>query len=578
MDKKTVAGMILIAIIIIAWPFYTKLISPEPVVVKYTADSATVRIDTINSTTSKIDTGTIIAKSVIEKNRKEEVSTPSSSLFWTNDSEKVITISSKLFTARISNRSGGVIKEWILENYKNGSGEKVNFVDGKKNINFSFNYHNQVINLADAIFKSSIQENFIDLESIGKWSVTYSLVFDQTRSIEQIYTFYKDRYDFDVEVEFKNFGDEIINSEYQLQWLTGLLSTEKDLHGDLTYFKSYSLLGEEKEEFDITENSSEVSYSGLTKWIASRTKYFVLFIIPQEKDGIGCRIKGEAVTKNGVLNDKEYLVSMSMKFESNKKDKFKLYLGPMDFSTLNQYNENLTVIMEWGWAIIRPLTKAILYTFNFLYGLIPNYGWVIIIFALIVRIILYPLTHKSFVGMQKMKEVMPRQKEIQKKYKDNPSKMQQEMMKLYKEVGYNPLSGCLIMFIQLPILFPIYQVFNESLDLRQAPFFGWIKDLSVPDTISILHTGLPLIGDFHVNPLPIVMTVLTFVQQKVAPMTPVDDSDPAQRFNQKFLMYGMPIMFFFLFNNFASGLVLYWTMFNVLTMAQQLLMAKHLIK
>lgn len=576
MDKRTVIGMILIAIIIIAWPFYTKLISPEPKTVKYTPDSTTVRIDTVKPS-AKYDTART-ANPIFETKIKASDASKASSMFWSNDTEQVITIFSKLFTAKISNKSGGTIREWILQNYKNGIGEKVNFVDGNKNINFSFNYHNQVINLSDAVFKSSANEDFVDLENIGKWSVSYTLVFDQTRSVEQTYTFYKDRYDFDVEIEFKNFGDEIINSEYHLQWLTGLMSTEKDLHGDLTYFKAYSLLGEEKEEFDVTENSSEISYSGLTKWVASRTKYFVLFIIPQEKDGIGCKIKGEALTKNGILDDKEYLVSLSMKFESNKRDKFKLYLGPMDFSTLNQYNENLTIIMEWGWAIIRPLTKAILYTFNFLYGLIPNYGWVIIIFALIVRIILYPLTHKSFVGMQKMKEVMPRQKEIQKKFKDNPTKMQQEMMKLYKEVGYNPLSGCLIMFIQIPILFPIYQVFNESMDLRQAPFFGWIKDLSVPDTIAILHTGLPLIGDFHVNPLPIVMTVLTFVQQKVAPMTPVDDSDPAQRFNQKFLMYGMPIMFFFLFNNFASGLVLYWTMFNVLTMAQQLLMAKHLIK
>lgn len=575
MDKRTIIGMILIAVIIIAWPFYTQLISPEPAIVKHIPDSVTVRLDTIKLSANKTDSASTV-KPVFEENKKSLVD--ASNLFWSNDSEQVITVSSKLFTAKISNKSGGAIREWVLQNYKNGFGEKVNFIDGHKNINFSFNYHNQVINLSDAVFKSSSNENFVDLERIGKWSVSYTLIFDQTRSVEQTYTFYKDRYDFDVEVEFKNFGDEIINSEYQLQWMTGLTSTEKDLPGDLTYFKAYSLLGEEKEEFDVTENSSEVSYSGLTKWIASRTKYFVLFIIPQEKDGIGCRIKGEALTKNGALNDKEYLMSLNMKFESNKRDKFRLYLGPMDFSTLNQYNENLTVIMEWGWAIIRPLTKAILYTFNFLYGLIPNYGWVIIIFALIVRIILYPLTHKSFVGMQKMKEVMPRQKEIQKKYKDNPSKMQQEMMKLYKEVGYNPLSGCLIMFIQIPILFPIYQVFNESLDLRQAPFFGWIKDLSVPDTIAVLHTGLPLIGDFHVNPLPIVMTILTFVQQKVAPMTPVDDSDPAQRFNQKFLMYGMPIMFFFLFNNFASGLVLYWTMFNVLTMAQQLLMAKHLIK
>lgn len=178
-----------------------------------------------------------------------------------------------------------------------------------------------------------------------------------------------------------------------------------------------------------------------------------------------------------------------------------------------------------------------------------------------------------------MKEVMPRQKEIQRKFKGDSVKMQQEMMKLYKEIGYNPVSGCLPMLIQMPLLFPIYQVFNQTLDMRQAGFFGWISDLSRPDTVYVLHTGLPLIGDFHVNPLPIIMTIMTFVQQKIAPMTPMgDDSDPAQRFNQKFMMYGMPIMFFFLFNNFPSGLVLYWTIFNVLTVFQQYLMSKHLIK
>ncbi|KAB2879431.1 membrane protein insertase YidC [bacterium] len=578
MDRRTIIGMILIAVIIIAWPFYTKLISPEPVPVKYNKEGAAVKIDTAKSIYEKRDS--VIAKKVnADETQKTRTDIPiKENALWSNAPEKVISIKSKLYTTKISNKSGGTIREWILQNYNDGNGNKVSFVDSQKNINFSFNYHNQVINLSDAVFETSSNQSEIDLDYVGNWSISYTLVFDQTRAIVQTFTFYKDRYDFDVDVEFKNFGDEVINSEYQLQWLSGLHSTEKDLHGDLTYFKAYSLLGDEKEEFDVSENSSELAFSGLTKWLASRTKYFVLFIIPQEKDGTGCKLRGEAFTKNGALDKKEYLLSMSMKFESNKKDRFKIYIGPMDFSTLNKYDENLTVIMEWGWAIIRPITKAILYTFNFLYGIIPNYGWVIIVFALLVRIVLYPLTHKSFVGMQKMKEVMPKQKEIQKKFKDNPTKMQQEMMKLYKEVGYNPLSGCLIMFIQLPILFPIYQVFNESLDLRQAPFFGWIKDLSIPDTVAILHTGLPFIGDFHVNPLPIIMTVLTFVQQKIAPMTPMDNSDPSQKFNQKFLLYGMPIMFFFLFNNFASGLVLYWTMFNVLTMAQQLLMAKHVIK
>lgn len=578
MDRRTIIGMVLIAVIIIAWPFYTKLISPEPIPVKYNFDSAKTKIDTSRLAPAKFDSISETKVQSVDKKQAKTDTLGSSSLLWSNAPEKVVTIKSKLFTAKISNKSGGTIHEWVLKNYKDGYGKNVNFVDGKKNINFSFNYHNQVINLSDAIFQTSSADSVVNLENIGKWSISYTLAFDQSRSVEQTYTFYDDRYDFDIEIEFKNFGDEVINSEYQLQWLTGLRPTEKNLTGDLTYFKSYSLFGEEKEEFDVNENSSELTFSGLTKWVASRTKYFVLFVIPQEKDGIGFKLKGDAAKDNNILAKKDYALSLTMKFEANKKDRFKLYLGPMDFSTLNQYNESLTVIMEWGWAIIRPLTKAILYTFNFLYGIIPNYGWVIIIFALIVRIILYPLTHKSFVGMQKMKEVMPRQKEIQKKFKDNPTKMQQEMMKLYKEVGYNPLSGCLIMFVQIPILFPIYQVFNESLDLRQAPFFGWIKDLSVPDTIAIFHTGLPFIGDFHLNPLPVIMTILTFVQQKVAPMTPVDNSDPAQKFNQKFLMYGMPIMFFFLFNNFASGLVLYWTIFNVLTMAQQLLMAKHVIK
>ena len=152
-------------------------------------------------------------------------------------------------------------------------------------------------------------------------------------------------------------------------------------------------------------------------------------------------------------------------------------------------------------------------------------------------------------------------------------------MRLYKEAGYNPLSGCLPMLLQMPILIPIYRVFYQMIDLRQAEFFGWITDLSVPDTIYTLHTGLPFIGDWAINPLPIIMTALTFLQQMITPMTPMGDStDPAQRFNQKFMKVGMPIIFYFIFNNFPSGLVLYWALFSLLTMMQQLLISKHWMK
>jgi YidC/Oxa1 family membrane protein insertase len=336
------------------------------------------------------------------------------------------------------------------------------------------------------------------------------------------------------------------------------------------YQKAYAMLGEDKEEYDV-DDQAEISYSGTTKWISTRNKYFALFIIPLAEDGVSARFSGMNITESDHIVNRLYSIGLGMKFSPGKAQDFKLYIGPTDYTLLASYEENLNVIVEWGWAIFRPFTKAIFYTFRFLYDVIPNYGWVIIVFALLVKLLLWPLTHKSYVGMQKMKEVMPRQKALQEKYKGNPTKLQQEMMKLYKEVGYNPLSGCLPMLIQIPILFPIYQVFRESIDLRQAPWFGWIHDLSLPDTIYIARTGLPLIGDFNINPLPIIMTILTFVQQKVAPMTPMGDTtDPAQRFNQKFMMYGMPILFYFLFNNFSSGLVLYWTIFNVLTMVQQL--------
>ncbi len=574
MDKKSVLAIIIIALIIILWPAYNSLISPPPVKAPKLIDTVTVKKDTVVK--QEIKTTPVLAKKA-DSVKTALASAPS---FWKDNPEKTITINNTLYQAKLSGKGGGTIKDWRITSYKDYTGNDVNFIDGNKNINISFKYRGQLVNLNTANFNFDTSDTLIDLTALPSRTLTSTLNFDTDKKIVITYTFYHNEYHFDYSVSFLNFGDDITNNEYKLEWVSGLRTTEKNITEDLTYFMTYALLGDEKEEFDIGNSSGgETSYTGKTRWVASRTKYFVLFIIPQEKDGEGCSFTGTGKTEGGLHIRKDYQLSLNMKFEPEKKDAYRFYIGPTEYTRLNNYDENLAVILEWGWAIFRPLTKGINYTFKFLYEYIPNYGWVILIFTLFVKILLYPLTHKSYVGMQKMKEVMPRQKEIQKKYKNDPAKMQQEMMKLYKEIGYNPFSGCLPLLIQLPILFPIYQVFRISIDLRQAPFIGWIHDLSVPDTVAVLHTGLPLIGDFNVNPLPIIMTILTFVQQKIAPMTPIGDAtDPAQKFNQKFMLYGMPILFFFLFNNFSSGLVLYWTVFNLLTMLQQYMMSKHLIK
>lgn len=569
MDRRTIFGLFMIALIIILYPFYMQAVAPpaDPSVKTTSAvDSASTPThpDTLLKSKTNISKESVLPKAV--SLTKDTI----------KQSEKIIRINSEIYSAEISNLGGGSIKSWKILPYKTHDGQPVDFIESSKNLNLNFVFQGKNYNTWNIPYSIINTDSVIDLITKQKNTLMFVYHFDSERQIIQNLTFYNDRYDVDIEVQFKNFGDDITNGEYQIQWLSALKSTELDRNGDLSHTISYAYMGDEKEEFDIgTDPSKETSWSGVTKWVASRTKYFAVYIIPQEKDGIGCKLTSTTTHENGLLTKKSNFMNIQMKFEPNVVDRYKFYIGPMDYHILKEYDDNVAVTMEWGWAVFRPLTKAIFYTFNFLYDIIPNYGWVIIVFTLLVRIILYPLTYKTFVGMQKMKVVMPRQKEIQKKYKDNPSRMQQEMMKLYKEAGYNPLSGCLPMLIQMPLLFPIYQVFNQSIELRLAPFFGWITDLSRPDTITILHTGLPFIGDFHVNPLPIIMTVLTFLQQKIAPMTPMgDDSDPAQRFNQKFLMYGMPIMFFFLFNGFASGLVLYWTVFNVLTMAQQVMMQK----
>lgn len=573
MDKKTLLAMALIALIVVAWPFYMEWLSPRPSHVSKPSDRAAE--DSSTNLQQSTRTSAFVSDSIAEPRHVDTAKVQAS-----DSRETIIEIRSSFYTARISNYGGGTIRQWTLAKYKDHLGNAVNFIDSLKNLDVVFFHRGQEVRLSGIPFVAASDDSVVDLAHTKKARIEFRANLANGRSVVRSLTFQDSLYSFDHTVEFLGFGDEISGDEYSVEWNGGLRSTEKDVTHEISYVKAYALLGDDKQEFDVGEEASaEASYSGATKWVATRTKYFVAYVVAGDKDGSGVRFTGTTTQENGAVVGKDHRVSLHMKFENNRIDSFKTYIGPIEFRTLNSYNENLSIILEWGWAIIRPLTKGILYTLNFLYGIIPNYGWVIVVFTFLVKIVLYPLTHKSYVGMQKMKEVMPRQKEIQKKYKGDSAKIQQEMMKLYKEIGYNPVSGCLPMLIQLPLLFPIYQVFNETIDMRQAPFFGWISDLSHPDTIYTLRTGLPLIGDFNINPLPIIMTIMTFVQQKITPMTPMgDDSDPAQRFNQKFMMYGMPIMFFFLFNNFPSGLVLYWTLFNLLTVVQQYLMSKHLIK
>ena len=216
--------------------------------------------------------------------------------------------------------------------------------------------------------------------------------------------------------------------------------------------------------------------------------------------------------------------------------------------------------MNFGWLPIQPFSRAVLWLLKFLHGFGLNYGLILILFALLIRIITGPLTKKSFQSSQNMQSIQPKIKKIQTKYKKDSQRMNREIMELYKSSGVNPLGGCLPMVIQMPLLFSLFIVFRSTIEFRGAPFIFWINNLSQPDTIFYLPFSIPIYGNqFAV--LPIFLGLSMFLSQKLS-METMDSK-------QKPMMYMMSVFFFLLFNSFPSGLNLYYMIYNLLNYQQQ---------
>ena len=300
----------------------------------------------------------------------------------------------------------------------------------------------------------------------------------------------------------------------------------------------YSNEGSQK--IDARKNSAgQDIFVGDLDWYAVRNKYFMTAAIPKEK------MRWGASAEYSLTADRKWYDFTISKRLSDGLTDMDIYIGPISYNTLKENNANLTEIMELSWKFIRPISIAFLWLFNKLHSFIPNWGLVIIVFSIIIKIVLYPLSHKSFVSMRKMSALQPQINELREKYKNNQQKLHKATMELYRKEGVNPFSGCLPMLLQMPVFFALYPVVGRAFELRQAMFIPyWIEDLSRPDPFYIL---------------PIAMGISMFLQQRTTMKDP----------NQKAMLYIMPVMMVFLFANFSAGLTLYWFLFNVMSFIQQ---------
>jgi len=336
-----------------------------------------------------------------------------------------------------------------------------------------------------------------------------------------------------------------------------------------------------------SQNANDSIITTAPRWAAISGRFFTFIAIPVLPGGFDLSFSERP--EPGVPSASRMHIIRPPLNTSRTEDVFRFYLGPRrpeilhTFNTgnnaFNLHNMQLDEMAGniWGWTLpLGPLERVLLWLLTSFYGLTGNYGIAIILLTLLVRIVFFPLSKKGSESMLRMQEFAPKMKELQEKYKDNRQKLNMEMAELYKKGGYNPLKGCLPMLLQFPIFIAMFQLFNNHFELRNAMFIpGWIPDLSVPEYVWAFPEGiqLPLLGWNAFRLLPFIYVGSQLLYGKVT-QSPEQKANP----QMKMIMYLMPIVFFFVLYDMPSGLLVYWTSSNVLTMIQQVAIMKYLRK
>lgn len=565
MDRQALLGYVLIFILLLVWMWMS---APPPTPQRVKQATETHLQDTVKAATVK--------PLKVVRDTTSDQSPDAFGKFFSSRSvgkEKFVTVETDYYRAVLSTK-GGVIKEWELKNYETWDGHPVQLVDYDHGGDFSLLFtttDGRLINTHDVYFDlrtASPQVRTLSAEE--ETAIEFTLPSSNGGQLVKTLHFKNREYAFRADFKFIRLGEVIANYEYQVMWESGLRYQEDNSIDESGFADAYIYAGKELIQVDATQFDEETKkdISGAVEWVATRNKYFALAIIPQEGSSDGAFVAGSRhpMPDKGAVEKYNIAVKMPFKGSADEATSFKIFFGPLDLGLLRSYGNSLDQIMSLGWAwIIRPISVYVMLPLmSFLHWIIPNWGVVIIIFSIIIKIVLHPLTKSSMKSMKKMQALQPMMNEIREKYKDDPQKMNQQMMGLYKDYGVNPAGGCLPMLLQLPILYALFNVFRASIELRQANFVWWITDLSIPDKIVTLPFELPIFGVRDVSGLALLMGITMFVQQKMTVKDP----------RQKMMVWMMPVLMTLLFNSFPSGLNLYYFVFNLLSIGQQVLINK----
>ncbi len=382
-----------------------------------------------------------------------------------------------------------------------------------------------------------------------------------TEGIESIYTFrfFPDRYSIKLDIEARNLTRNPIKGSFT----TRLRYLPPDADRSYYAFRGLAVLVDEKlEELKIKKVQEEEKIEGTINWLGYENEYFLSAIVPGTQSN--SLFTGTKLL-SGILEGVHIPEPVPIQPGGVTSSEYSLFFGPRDMGVLKNEGNKLAKAINFGWTDV--IAKPLLYILRFFEKFLHNYGLAIIVLTILVKILFWPLTHKSYKSMGEMKKLQPRLMKLKEKYKNDRQAMNKEMMTLYRTYKINPMSGCLPMIIQLPVFFALFRVLGSAIELRHAPFFLWIDDLSAPDRLFSFPFSVPLMSPpYGIPVLTLLMGASMFLQQKMTPAP----GDPAQA---KMMMF-LPLIFTFFFINFPSGLVLYWLVNNLISIGQQY----HIIK
>ncbi len=442
----------------------------------------------------------------------------------------------------------------------------------ENHFDFTFNAQGKVISTSELYFTPSAKS--LKLKGKDRQTLTFSAP-TESGTLEIVYAFAAGDYNVGMEVKLSNLNETVTDDSYLFRFSNLMPRTEKaapSMNPEVKLCWRYS----EDDEVESTDGADKDSLVERTpaslKWLAFKSQFFSMGIIADEKFNAGAVLKQkpfELTEKSEFVKKLSAEMYVPYGHRPDETHRFTLFFVPNDYNLLKKYDLKLERIVNLGWGPIKYITILIIGIFGFLEQFFGSYGVIIALLAVIIKIVLSPLTYRSYVMGAKMQVInkMPEMQAIDAKYKDNPTKLQQEKMAFYREIGFNPFAGCIPALLQMPILFAMLSFFPHSIDLRQKSFL-WAEDLSTYDSIWTFGY-VPIINSIygdHVSLFALLMTistlVFTYIQQQ---SQPVSAATPAAL---KYMPYFFPFIFLSVLNNYSSGLSYYYFVLNLLTIVQ----------